>query len=57
MTLASITKYRIEFARFTVQAVAKGHTLPEVRGALAAALVVFRGYTREESHAIVRAAI
>lgn len=57
MTLASITKYRIEFARFTAQAVAKGHTLPEVRGALAAALVVFRGYTREESHAIVRAAI
>ena len=57
MTLASITKLRIEVAPFTAQAVAKGHTLPEVRGALAAALVIFRGYTRSQAHAAVRTAI
>lgn len=57
MTLASITKLRIELAPFTAQAVAKGHTLSEVRGALAGALVIFRGFTRDESHAAVRIAI
>lgn len=46
-----------ELHRFAAQATAKGHTRAEVRGAIAAALVIFRDYSRSQAHDFVRSAI